>query len=463
MKDAPLFPIVNGQYKMDAEPDVRIGVILEEDDKKAVEVQVPCEGYVLDTGSEKVPIPCEVLLQVEATDSGLALVNPADQSTLATGEVLRLIPPASDVALKAGDGVMVKEIVAGRGFHWFKLIDQTLTDVLEFQLSNGQVVMINEIPLETYLIGVITGEMSNECPIEYMKAQAVAARSWLLGQPRPPHPDAPFLWCNDDCCQRYQGTGGWSEQAVQAINECRGEALITKSKHYCDARYSKSTGGFSEDADFIWGEPIEGLTSMMDAPKGSIVARFSPLTEENLREYLTGDWLNECDAYASPNTVSEKTLTKYIGRVDEAGQYFRWTVEVTQESLLESLSKRGGIEDLGKVLDLKTGERGKGGRQAWMDVIYLSTDGSKKTHRIYKDYNIRAAMAMSFLYSSCFVVDFVREEDGSIKTATLRGGGWGHGAGMCQIGGLGRALKGQGYDEILLAYFSEVTLEKIYD
>src|SRR5690606_22004619 len=240
-------------------------------------------------------------VRLEALDGKLRIVSRENNAELGSTPEVRLVHKGGPAVPGPGDGVLVRGVVAGRGFHWAKRIDQTLTGVLEFRAQGNHVMLINELPLEEYLTGVITGEMSGECPPEFMKAQATAARSWLLGQPKPPHPDQPSIWCNDDCCQRYQGPGGWSQQARDAIQACRGEVLITPSGYFCDARYSKNTGGISEDALSVWKAPIECLDAVIDAPRGSFIEKFFPVTESNIDEYLEGDWLKDTDAYAGPN------------------------------------------------------------------------------------------------------------------------------------------------------------------
>jgi SpoIID/LytB domain protein len=457
------FPIYNGHYQMEREPIVRIGIVLEEDEKLSLQFRVPATGcsVKVDAGADQ-ELAVGETFEVRIVGGKLTLLGASGHALAAGATMIRLEATPPKRPLQAGDGVLVHGIVAGRGFHWAKEIDQTLTHVLEFLPKNGRLVMVNEIPLETYLVGVITGEMGSDCPIEFMKAQAVAARSWLLGQPVAPHPDEPFLWCNDDHCQRYQGTGGWSPRAVQAIAECRGEVLITATNRYCDARYSKSTGGISEDAHSVWGMPIEGLVAIPDAPKGSAVERFFPITEANLDEYLNGEWLKGTDCFASPNVVAESTITQYLGRVDEIGEYFRWDLKLTQEMLCQSLTKRGGIADLSEVLDLIPGARGRSGRLESLVVRYRSTDGTTKDHTILREYYIRAGLSMKFLYSSCFTIRAERDSNGKLVAAHLRGAGWGHGAGLCQIGALGRALKGQSYAESLMHYYTDTKLEKIY-
>jgi len=462
MSSTAIFPIIDGQFKMEKEPVVGIGVVLSEDRKAVIGMRIPSMGYAVVTDSGK-EWPLEAgEHEIHAVGGQVTLIDKATGVAHGPSAIISILPPAGYKPTKAGDGILVRAIIAGRGFHWQKEHNQTLSHTLEWRANAGNLLLVNRIALEAYLTGVITGEMSGECPIEFMKAQAVAARSWLLGQPRPPHPGQPFVWCNDDCCQRYHGTGGWSERAVQAIRECRGQVLITPSDKYCDARYSKSTGGISEDATSVWGEVIEGLDAVVDAPAGSHIHRFFPITEDNLVEYITGDWVKETDAFASPNVAPESTLKRYLGRVDEVGEYFRWEKTLTQESLQESLRARAGLTDLGQVLDLIPGKRGRSGRLETLRVDYLDTIGAPKSVVINREYYIRAALSKTFLYSSAILIDVQKDATGVLKKAHLRGAGWGHGAGLCQIGGLGRALKGQAFPEILKHYYQGVRLEQIY-
>jgi stage II sporulation protein D len=55
-----------------------------------------------------------------------------------------------------------------------------------------------------------------------------------------------------------------------------------------------------------------------------------------------------------------------------------------------------------------------------------------------------------------------RREDGSVRSLTIEGGGWGHGVGMCQVGAMGRARAGQSYRQILQAYYTDTQIERLY-
>ena len=79
---------------------------------------------------------------------------------------------------------------------------------------------------------------------------------------------------------------------------------------------------------------------------------------------------------------------------------------------------------------------------------------------IGKELEIRKALSKSHLYSSAFIVQ-KNEHDGEVSF-TLRGAGWGHGVGLCQIGAAVMGAKGYSYNEILMHYFRGAELERRY-
>src|SRR5688572_28992314 len=209
--------IVSGE-----EPTVRIGVVLAEDQLSAIEIHPDAATKV----SAKLDGDA---LAVQMND------QPPQRMTSWSFAPQKPATPAQ------GDGALVKGVVAGRGFHWQKKVDQTLAGKLELLPSPRGLILVNELPLEWYLAGVITSEMSSKCPIEFLRAQCITARSWLLAFTEPKHRGQPFDRCNDDDCQRYQGTGDLSKVAVDAVESTRGMCLVAEDK-VVDANYSKSCG-----------------------------------------------------------------------------------------------------------------------------------------------------------------------------------------------------------------------------
>ena len=82
---------------------------------------------------------------------------------------------------------------------------------------------------------------------------------------------------------------------------------------------------------------------------------------------------------------------------------------------------------------------------------------------IKSEYEIRRVLHPSFLYSSAFYIAENFDSKNCLTKIKLKGGGWGHGVGLCQIGGIGMALKNKSASEILSHYFPSSILKKLYD
>ncbi|MBN2490251.1 MAG: SpoIID/LytB domain-containing protein [Planctomycetes bacterium] len=445
------------------EPIVRVGVVLPEDGKRAVDLEIPAGDYEVSTGGSVDRLDFATLrpATVSLTASGIQ-VRIEGAAPLRATEATLTLGPRSPRPLARGAGISVRQLVAGRGFHWRKEIDQTLTGALEFRSCGGSLAVVNLVSLEDYLAGVITAEMGEDCPLESMKAQAVAARSWFLRRADASRHGALCDVCNDDCCQRYQGTRALSERALRAIRETRGEILVNPDGSICVTSYSKCCGGMRADPGAIWGHASRGPHPALDAPPESAAARFVPVTEDNVREWIAGSWWTETDIFCSPNAVPEEDLPGYLGRVDQPDRYFRWERRYDPQELAGILRAKAGIRNLHVVEDLRSIAREASGRITLLEVVYRDGEGQRQTHRIANPHTIRQQLSESFLYSSAFVVDREVGEDGLPGTIILRGAGWGHGVGLCQIGALGMALKGYSYRDILQHYYPRARLRKPY-
>ena len=74
----------------------------------------------------------------------------------------------------------LKNVTIGIAFHWEQKEDQRFHGALELVVDNGEIVAINHIPAEKYLLSVISSEMSPQASKEFLKAHAVISRTWLL-------------------------------------------------------------------------------------------------------------------------------------------------------------------------------------------------------------------------------------------------------------------------------------------
>lgn len=442
------------------EPVVRIGVVLDADATTVLHLETPDEPCELrGKGS-----PNRALrhARVEARYSQDGVLLRIDGGTLERAPLWRIVLQGGR-PIERGAGALVRDIVAGRGFHWRKRIDQHLTGVLELRPGRRGLILVNELALEPYLAGVITAEMGAECPLDFLKAQCVVARSWLLAMTETMHAGEPFDRCNDDCCQRYQGTDELSDVAISATTGTRGLALLDAQGRVVDANYSKCCGGVSEIPEHVWGIHKPGLTSIVDAPAGGVEDRFAPVTGDNFNEYLNGAWLADTKVYCSPNVVPPADLARYLGRVDEIGEYFRWTIRLPRTDVDAAIRAHvPEAEGFDRLHDLCVTARGVSGRAIRMDVVYLDRSGRQQRVSLPSEYRIRQALHPGFLYSSAIAIDIERDTNGIPQTLTYRGAGWGHGAGMCQIGALGMGLCSIDYADILRHYFPSSRLAPVY-
>jgi peptidoglycan hydrolase-like amidase len=120
------------------------------------------------------------------------------------------------------------------------------------------------------------------------------------------------------------------------------------------------------------------------------------------------------------------------------------------------------VPPINEIRDLRVIARGPSGRASQVEIDYLDAKGNPCCIAIRSEYRIREALYEKFLYSSAFKVEFERDAQGVPSTIRLRGAGWGHGAGLCQIGALGMAIKGYSCRDILRHYFEGVDLRALY-
>ena len=113
--------------------------------------------------------------------------------------------------------------------------------------------------------------------------------------------------------------------------------------------------------------------------------------------------------------------------------------------------------DFGEIIDLVPIERGDSSR-----LIKLKIVGTKKVLTIGKVLEIRRTISPSHLYSSAIIIEKLDLKNNIPQKFVIRGAGWGHGVGLCQIGAAVMASIGYQFDEILLHYFKDAELKKIY-
>ena len=326
------------------------------------------------------------------------------------------------------ESFLIREVVIGVKFHWERKEKQRFTHSLKLVRDGNKITAINIVPIEKYLMSVISSEMSAKCSLQMLKATAVVSRSWLLAQIEKSKSiksnksdystvyqteDELIKWydredhklfdvCADDHCQRYQGvTKMTSEAARKAVEQTAGIVLLEGDK-ILDARFSKACGGISESFENVW-EPVKhpSLTAIYDYKFIADDFNDDFTKEENAEKWIKANPPAFC------NTNDPKILNQILLDYDqETKDFYRWTIEFTQSQLSDLIKRKSGI-DFGQIKDLIPVERGLSAR-----LIKLKIVGTKKTLTIGKELEIRRTLSETHLYSSAFIVEKIGSKDG---------------------------------------------------
>ncbi len=350
--------------------------------------------------------------ELEARPSGTVEVLGARGEVLARGEALVVVDGP-------GDAVEVD----GRSYRGRVALTVDAT---------GRLAAVLLVPVEELLRGLVPSEMPSRSPPEALRAQAVTARSNLLAQVGTRHLAEPWSICSDVHCQAYRGEVAHAPATDDAVRATRGEALIDPADgRLVDGVYSAMCGGHGEDNEAVWGgTPSPSLRGRPDLGAAAAAEWAGGLAAEpRLAAFLAAAPAAWCAR--APGVRPDR---------------YRWERRLGQAEVDRMLA---GLE-VGAVDTLAVLRRGASGR-----AVSLRVEGERGSATVHGELRIRRLLGD--LPSAMFVVTATPEG------WTFRGGGWGHGVGMCQWGAIGRAAAGQDHRRILGAYFSGAAIFRMYE
>ncbi len=296
--------------------------------------------------------------------------------------------------------------------------------------GSGRLAAVDAVALEELLRGLVPSEMPASLPAEALKAQAVTARSNVLAQIGTRHLTDPYVLCAEVHCQAYRGEAAQVPATDAAVRLTAGEALFgRRDRSLVDAVYHAMCGGYGEDNEAVWGNvPDPNLRGRPDMPPAEAAAWKGGLAgEARLASFLAG------------------TPRAWCARASGRPDRYRWERRFGRAEVDQIAAPLG----TGAVAAMSVPARGVSGR-----ARALRIEGARGSATVHGELRIRRLFHN--LPSSMFLVS--RDGDAWV----FRGGGWGHGAGMCQWGAVGRAEAGQDYRRILRAYYSGAEVVRIY-
>ncbi len=271
----------------------------------------------------------------------------------------------------------------------------------------GRLLAVNNLDIEQYLPGVLSGELFPNFHLEAYKAQAVAARTYALYQ-KFAHPKPDYDVTGSTASQVY--IGGGSEKALDAVRATYGRVLTwsspTGEKMFCPY-YSSTCGGLTSPVSYL--HPVQPIPPLA----GGVGC-----TACTHARYYTWE-----PVHISRAEVTRKLRAKY--------------------SLFQTMGVIQRIEPL-EILP--------GGRIVWLQLL----DGRGGCVRM-RASQFRLTMGPSLLRST-----WCRIDNGADGFTFSGGRGFGHGVGMCQFGADGLAQAGWNFRAILAFYYPGSHMTRAY-
>lgn len=365
---------------------------------------------------------------------------------------------------------------------------------MEIRKTGQGFVVINELPVEEYLYGVVPSEMPVSYPMEALKAQAICARTYVYAHLESPGYGEYGAHVDDSTGYQVYNNTAEKEEAIQAVQETKGE-VVRLNGELVDTYYYSTSCGFGAD-ERVWNPGEEKKVSYLTAVSISETAMQQDQNSAEIpgTEYFTaqdmcrGDYFHEF-LHNPPETDFERQEPWYRWSITVESldtESLRKVLKERQEAepdriLVEKSSNAGNAgsnaeaagewEDIGRITDIRIGKRGDGGI-----AESLVIKGEKKTVTVLSQYNIRAVLCAGgvtavrqdgskvelkmLLPSAFFEIESVKEGENMIGYK-LYGGGYGHGAGMSQNAARHMAEKGYTTADILLFFYRDCKIENV--
>ncbi|WP_066381151.1 MULTISPECIES: SpoIID/LytB domain-containing protein [unclassified Anabaena] len=292
----------------------------------------------------------------------------------------------------------------------------------------GTYTLVNQVPLETYLRGVVPHEIGTTAPKASLEAQAILARTYAL---RNLHRFAVdnYQLCATTHCQVYYGLSGSHPRTDQAIAATRGQVL-TYNNQLADALYSSTTGGVTAYFSDVWnGEDRPYLRPVVDKPHNSWdLSKQSLADEKNFREFIN---LRQ-------------------GFNESTWNVFRWSKETPLNEIIEHLqkflrAKNRPYANFQTIESMAITKRSPSGR-----ILELAVKTELGIFTLQKD-EVRSAFAAPT--STFFYIEPLNKGKSELWGFAFIGGGLGHGVGLSQTGAQNLAKLGWSTDRILQFYY----------
>lgn len=296
---------------------------------------------------------------------------------------------------------------------------------LTLRANNGKMMVINSVPLEDYLYGVVPQEVVPSWPAAALEAQAVAARTYALHTMEENKGKLYDVSTSTDH-QVYNGVSGETQATTNAVNKTKGMVMLYNQRPI-NALFHSDGGGYTEDSVNVWGSDVPYLKGVKDFSTGTSTSNWTVTTSRQALE-------SKLNA-ASKGVGKLKSIQ--LTPLGKPGQ------QTSDRGVSGRIKSATFIGTSGKTTIDGDSLRSILGLKSTLFDFYVNHNPTKGAGKAYHNFT------------------------GSNDTVYIKGHGWGHGLGMSQWGAAEmakRATPGDTnyYQTILRHYYSGITLKKMY-
>lgn len=308
--------------------------------------------------------------------------------------------------------------------------------------ANGRMDVINYITLEEYLYGVLNSEMGYQNPLEALKAQAVTARSFALGNMEKHNSDG-FNLCTDVHCQVYKGYSDEHSATNAAVDETSGMVMTYGGKTVA-GYYFKNSGGHTLSADDVWGGKSPYLIGVKDEYSPEYLWNHS-LSFKEIRAGL------EAAGHSIGNvrgaSITGRNAAGAVSTVEFRGT--SGTVVLKNENIRAVF---GGTNVRSLTFSFGTGTAGEN------EVIHVLGAGGTVQKMKPQDVFVISGDGLSKLVDYGYTAS-ERFESVADEPVVFCGSGYGHGVGMPQDSAIAMAKLGFSFEEILKYFYTGIEIQ----